>query len=245
VSRTTESSRLHDAPITDRHAAARSRIYALLAEAFSYPNGDGAKRLISGSLVSELAETAAALPQPIDLAGNISLPSDLSAPEEIQTRYSGLFDVCGSRPRVSLLERRYAERRNEPEQKLWEDLLRFYKHFGLDFAGGSVRENPDHLILQLDFLHYLTYLEACTGGASNDLRRGQRDFLARHLGRWAGLLAQKLGEESKATPYSSLAAFTSDFVAGEIEYLESLVGPGANDPEERHDPRFVPLVTTW
>ena len=52
-------------------------------------------------------------------------------------------------------------------------------------------------------------------------------YVARLNAKGLPKIAQKLGEESKATPYSSLAAFTSDFVAGEIEYLESLVGPGA------------------
>ena len=72
----------------------------------------------------------------------------------MQVTYTQLFDVTSGTPLVSLLERRYGEK---PEQKLWENLLNFYSHFGLDFSQGYAVEQPDHLLTELGFMHYLSF----------------------------------------------------------------------------------------
>jgi len=206
---------------TDAHAAARSRMYALLTESFAYPTGEVAERLLKGHLIKDLRDVAATLPTPVTVPEVLSIATGENARDETQIVYTGLFDVCTGRPAVSLLERRYGK---EPDQKLWEDLLRFYTLFGLDFSSGAPGENPDHLLLELEFMHYLSFLEAGTQGGRDDLRRGQRDFLANHLGHWTGQFAEALAKEQSTGPYAALGGLLNDFVTTDMQHLQMLLG---------------------
>jgi len=70
------------------------------------------------------------------------------------------------------------------QSALFEELVRFYAHFGL--ARAEQAELPDHLSVQFQFMHYLAHLEAEAGDDADAvaaLRRAQHDFLARQLGR--------------------------------------------------------------
>lgn len=189
--------------ITSEHTVGRSRIYALLAEAFSFPEGESVLRLLDGDLIAELKESLAQTTFDIHVSDTLALPATKNAIQEMQVIYTELFDVTGGTPKVSLLERRYCD---TPEQELWEKLLRFYTHFGLDFSTEDVAEQPDHLLTELSFMHYLSFLEA---GCQNDtdrlsLQRGQRDFLDLHLGSWTAPLSNNLSEQQIANPYSAL-----------------------------------------
>lgn len=94
--------------------------------------------------------------------------------------YLAAFDPAVSREACSLHEGVYATR---DRNALFEELVRFYGFFGLERE--EVAELPDHLTVELEFMHFLTFLEhhqAEQGRAVDDLRRAQRDFLERHLG---------------------------------------------------------------
>jgi DMSO reductase family type II enzyme chaperone len=199
-------------------AAARSRMYALLADALAYPTGDGMTRLLNGSLLDDLREAAAALPEPVAVPETLTVASGGDADKEMQIVYTGLFEVCAGRPAVSQLERRHGVR-DEPEQKLWEDLLRYYTFFGLDFSNGSTGENPDHLLTELAFMHYLCFLEAGAQRGLDDLRRGQRDFLMNHLGAWTPRFADALAQQNDTGPYAALGKLLGDVIKADIQYL--------------------------
>lgn len=185
------------------HTIARSRVYALLAEAFSFPQGEAVLRLLDGDLFADLKQALTFTTYNIDFSETLPMPASKNAVQELQVIYTELFDVTGGTPKVSFLERRYCE---TPEQELWEKLLRFYTHFGLDFSTEDVAEQPDHLLTELSFMHYLSFLEA---GCQNDadrlsLQRGQRDFLDLHLGSWMAPLSDELSEQTIVNPYSAL-----------------------------------------
>ncbi len=127
-----------DAP-TNASAAARSQMYALLAEAFAYPNESVVRRLLGGSLLAEIQAVAATLPTPVDVPTGVILPVGTDARDRIQVIYTRLFEIGGGRRTISLLERRYTERKN-PEQELWEDLLRFYGFWPRSFRSRARRE---------------------------------------------------------------------------------------------------------
>ena len=121
-----------------------------------------------------------------------------------------------------MLERRYGEtgRKNNGEKKLWESLLRFYSHFGLEFAQSAAEGGPDHLVNQLEFLHYLSFLQCGSGDSGGDYWRGQRDFLQQHLGRWGGRFAEQVVAEPDNGPYGQLGAWLSVFLKAELAYLQ-------------------------
>ncbi|MBI4693935.1 MAG: molecular chaperone TorD family protein [Gammaproteobacteria bacterium] len=70
------------------------------------------------------------------------------------------------------------------QSTLFEELVRFYEHFGL--ARAEHAELPDHLSVQFQFMHYLAHLEdeaRADRAAIDALTRAQRDFLERQLRR--------------------------------------------------------------
>ena len=199
-----------DAP-TDPSAAARSQMYALLAEAFAYPNGSVLTRLLDGSLLAEIQAVAATLPTPVDVPTSLTLPAGAGARDKLQVIYTRLFEIGSGRRTVSLLERRYIDPK-KPQQELWEDLLRFYNFFGLDLSDRGLGENPDHLLIELEFMHYLGFLEAGAKKGHDDIRRGQRDFLSKHLSCWVGPFSEALSEQEDNGPYGALAILLYEFV---------------------------------
>lgn len=198
-------------------AAQRSRMYALLAEAFTFPDGETSARLLSGELQEALNETVSLLELPVSALIPGQLPADKVTLPELQTLYTRLFEVGSGSASVSSVERSYG---GGPSQKLWEKLLRFYTFFGLDFSQGSASEQPDHLLTQLAFMHYLCFLEAGLHGSGLDIRRGQRDFLVLHLGRWAADFSRNLEKQKDAEPYSGFGRLLAVMAATDLQQLE-------------------------
>ena len=101
---------------------------------------------------------------------------------------------------------------------LFEELVRFYEHFGLrrlEKAG-----LPDHLGVELDFMHFLCELQQAAEARGEDVgavTTAQRDFLDRHVLRLlAGVHGQRKESEDKA---SHLVRECRDFVESHREAL--------------------------
>lgn len=193
---------------------ARSGLYALFAQLFAFPTVDTLQLLASASWSAKASEFAAQLP--FSLASSDS--AEVCDERTVSLTFSRLFDVVHGLPAVSLLERRYGK--NKTQKKLWEDLLRYYGHFGLEFANSAAEGGPDHLVNQLEFMHYLSFLQCGSGDPGGDFRRAQRDFLAHHLGQWSSEFAQRAKAESDSQPYSQVAGLMAEFVAADLLYLQ-------------------------
>ncbi|MBK6657501.1 MAG: molecular chaperone TorD family protein [Proteobacteria bacterium] len=103
--------------------------------------------------------------------------------------YNAAFDPALGAP-CSLRESAYAD---GDHAVLFEDPLRFYAFFGL--SRNTRAELPDHLSVELEFMHYLAYLEANARGdadALSSLARAQCDFVQRHLRRLLRGVSQTL-----------------------------------------------------
>jgi DMSO reductase family type II enzyme chaperone len=193
-------------------------MYGLLTEAFTFPEADLSARLLAGELQDALNETASILQTPGNTLIRNQMDSRVTSRSELQTLYTRLFEVSSGSASVSSVERSYG---GGPSQKLWEKLLRFYTFFGLDFSQGSASEQPDHLLTQLAFMHYLCFLEAGSQGSVENIRRGQRDFLSLHLGRWAGAFGKALEKQPNAEPYSAFGRLLVAMVSADLQQLDS------------------------
>ena len=188
--------------------AARCSLYSLFAKALSHPSKEVVEGLISGQLEEAIRSLMEDLDYKISHQDRTPITSSAA---DLEVAYASAFEA--GLPKVSLREAHYIQ---QGEKVLFEDLFRFYDHFGLDTSSGGLHEWPDHIAVELEFMHYLTWLEAEPGSNRQALRRAQRDFLALHLGPWAKPLAQRLTEKSAPPPWPVLAHLLADFVSGEI-----------------------------
>jgi len=103
------------------------------------------------------------------------------------------------------------------------DIAGFYRAFGFNI-GGKVRERPDHLSVELEFMHILALKEAyaAQNGVAEHVEicvEAQRKFLQEHLGQWIGLFAESLKQSTTDGPYVALARFASTFVLADAGRL--------------------------
>ncbi|MBK6658322.1 MAG: molecular chaperone TorD family protein [Proteobacteria bacterium] len=128
--------------------------------------------------------------------------------------YNAAFDVALGAS-CSLRESAYA---GGEHAALFEELMRFYDYFGL--RRDERAELPDHLAVELEFMHYLTHLEsrvADDAQACAALRRAQRDFIERHLRRLLRGMRQTLdGSQHDCVALVTMAA---EFVDADFSAL--------------------------
>lgn len=96
------------------------------------------------------------------------------------------------------------------------DIAGFYRAFGFN-VGGTVRERPDHIAAELEFMYVLALKEAYAAetGVAEHVEicvDAQRKFLQEHLGRWIGPLAESLARSAEQGSYVAAARFAAAFV---------------------------------
>jgi DMSO reductase family type II enzyme chaperone len=136
---------------------------------------------------------------------------------EAMQAYMEAFDPAVYQQASALYESAYT---SKTQDLIYEELTRFYDFFGLQRAADA--ELPDHLSVELDFMHYLTYLEQqCLVRNENpsDIRREQRDFLSHHL--WPMCDGLYQGFHSRDEQAREQIANLFDFVAQELQQLNT------------------------
>lgn len=193
--------------------AARSEVYRILSGVFAYPASAEQKAFVLHDAVAALRAAAAELPFPLPALDAWTGGGAQMAPD-VELEYTRLFDNCGGRPALSLYEKDFSR---IDQKKLWEELIRYYEHFGLRYDLGDCKEWPDHIGIELEFLHYLTFLEATVPDAmTHDYVAAEHDFLERHLASWVPDFNGKLGEGDE--PYRLFGQVLAQFIAGDQEF---------------------------
>jgi DMSO reductase family type II enzyme chaperone len=187
-------------------------LYAALSRAFAFPQRSFHQEVVDGRWLEGQRELLAALPHRLSTGerGSWRVPADY---DRFQSEFIRLFEV-GSRGRAScpLYSGHYAVDR----LRAMEELVRFYNFFGLRPAPGLM---PDHLVVELEFVHYLAFKEAEDGADKTSFQLAQRDFLERHLTNWLPRLSAALKGERPLPFYRSLVALTNRFLAADRAYL--------------------------
>ena len=211
---------------TVQGCATRSRTYVLLAAGIEYPDRERLATLGDRVWAEDLQAAVTAHPRS-DLCREID--SEALAPpetegENLQIEYTRLFDVGGpGGPPCPLYGGTYGGDRT----KTMEEVVRFYRHFGLRPDQG-MREPPDHLATELEFLHFLTYRETqalLSGDDPVSLRRAEKDFIERHPGRWVPKLLARLDQQDPHRFYGTLLHALGHFLCAEAAYLREVAGP--------------------
>lgn len=203
--------------MTDDWAQARSRLYGLLAELLSFPTEQLVEASREGRIEGAVAEMVARLPYRLELAPGLTDPEMTYL--DLQSEYMRLFDLPGGGPACPLYVGVFAPSRRDS----MEELLRFYRHFGLTLAADS-HDLPDALPTVLEFLHYLVSREAEeeSGDAAASLRAAQRDVLTRHVLRWTSIATARLPERNASPFYVAVTGTLHRFCASESEVLRGV-----------------------
>lgn len=190
-------------PTSDTATASRSRLYQLLALAFEFPDEELYAAIQDGTFVATIRQACAGLPY--DLSGAISPAlAGVAAPYvDFESEYIRLFDVGAAGPPCTL----YGGVHMGDRMKAMEDAVRFYNYFGLR-TDPAVRELPDHIVTEIEFMHYLTFCEADLRGRGLDpssCLRAERDFLERHLCKWTPRMLARLAKQETLPFFPALA----------------------------------------
>src|SRR6056297_1193140 len=139
--------------------AARSDMYALLADLFRYPDQEFQEFVRSGELESSFVHISEKLPfmfkVEADARAKLKLFQDLGE-DDVDAGFIRVFEAGPGEPPCPLVEGKHAKGRDR--RSIFEDLIRFYNHFGLSYAEGSNEDRPDHITYELEFMHYLAFL---------------------------------------------------------------------------------------
>ncbi|HJP05037.1 MAG: molecular chaperone TorD family protein [Gammaproteobacteria bacterium] len=197
------------------HAPGRCVMYALSSDLAASPFD--AQPAVAGSEID-----IAGLRLPYQLPGFQELLDEWRTADrdELKREYSGLFEVGSDGPPVPIREDLH---RNQPAG-VREDIVRFF-----DFFRYGLKENfawaPDHLSIELEFMHFLTYQEAEHAG-SDDARSfqlAQHDFAERHLCNWVPELVERIRLQDPDSFYVRVIAAVSEFLQQDFEWQQSTI----------------------
>lgn len=96
-----------------------------------------------------------------------------------------------------------------------------YRQEGLDIV---LKDAPDHISVELEFMHYLALGEAnahenSDPGLAESFRDKQESFLRTHLGDWIEPFTNNVETNAQTDFYKTLARITRQFVLEDIEKL--------------------------
>lgn len=211
-------------------ASTRSALYALFAFLFSYPDADWVAAIRAGEVAERMQSLCAALTDALELTqadhaalsdagpANDADKADNSdnadhADHALAIEYTRLFDTGP----IAL----YGGLNHGTRMQVMEEVLRFYEHFGL--APNRQRNDlPDHLVAELEFMHFLCHQEAAAlqagkNALAENYQRGQRDFLQRQLGRWAPQLHSRLQTHKPLPFFTTTTHLLSKFLHSEMQ----------------------------
>jgi len=190
-------------------AIRRAQIYRFLADAFLYPTENWLEDLpLLGDILRELN-----ISESLDSGfWSLELPA-------LQAEHRRVFGLTGSQCYETELGLPHEFRQSQE----MADIAGFYRAFGFNI-GGKVRERPDHLSAELEFMHILALKEAyaAENGVAEHVEicvEAQRKFLQEHLGQWVGLFAESLKQSATDGPFVALARFGSTLVLADAGRL--------------------------
>ena len=141
---------------------------------------------------------------------------------DLQAEYVRLFDY---RPPCPMFESSYTELEKSNPGKVKLSVENFYNEFGLDASPTSI-EPPDHIMMELEFMHFLSYKEGeARENEDIDFEKyimGQQRFCRNHLQQWVPAFCDRLKENAGVSFFKALAALTEDFVLHDTGYIDSL-----------------------
>ena len=201
-------------------AAARCGCYAIFSDLTASPHD--VEPVLARGKASYVTD---GLPYSLDVRG---LLDELRSMDTVQLKfeYSGIFEVGNDGPPVPIRE----DLQLGQLSGLREDIVRFY-----DFFGYGLDEKfawaPDHLSVELEFMHYLCYQEASGAGDILSFQLGQADFAERHLNNWVPKLAANVKNLRPDSFYCRVVEALREFLATDIDWQAGTIKAAGTESE--------------
>lgn len=204
---------------------ARGEVYHLLSAAFAFPDEPTWARL-RGEDGRRALQTLAALGADLETKLN---PFSDSGRDRFVAEHVAVFGLTvGSE--IPPYESPYGAGNMFQEADCMADIAGFYKAFGLEPAD-SCPERPDHIAVELEFMHFLAIKEAYA--LSNEwpdkaqlCREAQQLFLKEHLGRWTPLFLRLLAKRAKGGVFESIANAAAAWIEADCRSLDVVIPAG-------------------
>ena len=136
----------------------------------------------------------------------------------LKTEYSQLFEVGSNGPPVPIREDLQTGQRSGTR----EDLVRFYEFFGYTLSE-KFAWAPDHLSVELEFMHFLCFHEAEGGAGALSFQLAQADFSQRHLINWVPALVESVRENSEGSIYWDVVEFLGRFIEADLTWQQGTI----------------------
>jgi TorA maturation chaperone TorD len=125
----------------------------------------------------------------------------------------------------------YAGSAEKPEMRASVSVRQAYAEAGVGLPE-EVRDQPDFIGFELDFMRHLTAQEAEAwkkGGQeeASNLLKAERAFLDDHLARWVPRFCDVMEKEARLDFYQGIARLTKGFVLDEAETVREYLDEGA------------------
>lgn len=195
-----------------RTAPARCRCYGVFSALLASPHEVDVRASLAGRMGA-----AEGLPFPCDLDGLLREYAGRDI-EELKVEYSGLFEVGSQGPPAPIRE----DLNTGQKAGTREDIVRFYDYFGYRLADRFAWA-PDHLSVELEFMHYLAYHEASAASDVLSFQLAQADFAGRHLQNWVPMLAEAVTRLMPDCFYGRVLLALRDFVAHDLDWQGSTI----------------------
>jgi TorA maturation chaperone TorD len=200
-------------------ALARSLVYRLLSQTFSYPMPAAVAALREEDLPLALAHADALPPETRDRVRSLAAALDDVDTAELEIDYRGVFSHVHSAD-CPMFETDYGARDVWRQSNTLADIAGFYRAFGIREHG----ERPDHVSAELEFLHLVVYKQAWALARDDPEHAdrcadAERAFLTDHVLRWVPGFAARAVALGDAGPYGAAARLTDAMLRAEAERL--------------------------
>ncbi len=204
--------------------SARCRLYLLLSDSFRIPDNEFYADAKSGKFRGWISDAIEQLPYELDAGETVKTLSAEPDFDALNSEFMRLFEVGLPQPPCPLTESWYG---SAGQLSLFRELVSFYNFF--DLSVSKAREGPDHLRIELEFMHFLTFKEIQRVHGRRETEsyvRAARDFLDRHLNKWLPLLRQSVEEADGLEFYQGLTRLLEVFIQKESRFLHQTLTPG-------------------
>jgi putative dimethyl sulfoxide reductase chaperone len=229
-------------------AYCRAALYSALTIGFQFPAQDSLDRLLTDESKASLSSAACVLypsSRPDLISVIAAFPdADPALLAGLSSRHRQLFGHT-ARGLVPPYETEYGNEALFQQPQELGDLMGFYHAFGLTLKD-NLRERPDHVSCECEFLMFLALKEAYARekderGTLAEIRKAEKLFLRDHLARFLPTFATNLRREDAAGFYGTLAEFCLRLVTAECARLNINCAP-ANLGLRPADDSRVPMA---